>query len=67
MYQLTCKDCKKIYIGQTGQHFHKRFKEHFNDFKYGNGNSKFTQHLLDNKHSIGTMEEIMEIIHVVKN
>jgi hypothetical protein len=25
------------------------------------------EHLLDNKHSIGSMEEIMEILHITKN
>ena len=40
--------------------------EYVNDFKCGNGNSTFAQHLLDNRHSIGTMEEIMDVLHVVK-
>ena len=63
---MNCKDCKKKYVGQTGQHFHKTFMEYVNDFKCGNGNSTFVQHLLDNRHSIGTMEEIMDVLHVVK-
>ena len=57
---------KFVCVGQTGRPFHKIFREHFNDFKYGNGNSKFAQHLLDNRHSIGTREEIMDVLHVVK-
>jgi len=43
-----------------------RFQEHFQDFKYGNGKSKFAQHLLDNKHSIGSMKDIMEILRTTK-
>ena len=66
IYQLNCKDCNKKYIGQTGRPFRRRFREHFNDFKYGNGCSKFSQHLLENRHSVGTMDEIMEVLHVVK-
>jgi len=27
-------------------------------------NRRFAQHLLDNKHSIGSMEDIMEILHL---
>jgi ferritin-like metal-binding protein YciE len=40
-----------------------RIQEHFRDYKYGNNKSKFAQHLLGNKHSIGPMENIMDIIH----
>ena len=31
-----------------------------------NGKSKFAQHFLDNRHSIGPMEDIMEILHIKK-
>jgi hypothetical protein len=58
--QLTCHDCSEKYIGQTGSPFSVGFQEHFQNFKYGNGNSKFAQHLIDNKHSIARMEDIME-------
>ena len=66
IYQLTCKDCNKKYIGQNGRRFHTRFREHFNDFKHGNGCSNSIQHLLENRHSIGTTDEIMEILHIVE-
>ena len=66
IYQLTCQDCNKKYIGQTGWPLHIRFQEHFRDFKYGNGKSKFVQRLLDNRHAIGQTENIMEILHVKK-
>jgi len=41
------------YIGQTGRPFKVCFHEHFRDFKYGNGKSRFAQHLLENDHSMG--------------
>ena len=31
-----------------------------------NGKSKFAQHFLDNRHSIGPMEDIMKILHIKK-
>jgi hypothetical protein len=65
VYQLTCHDYNKI-IGQTGRPFNVRFQEHFRDSKYGNGKSNFAQHLIDNKHSITPMEDIMEILHITK-
>ena len=66
VYQLTCQDCNKKYIGQTGRPFYVGFQEHFCDFKYGNGKSKFAKHLLDNRHSIALMENIMEVLHINK-
>jgi ferritin-like metal-binding protein YciE len=42
---------------------HIRFQEHFRNYKYANNKSKFAQHLSDNKHSIGPMENIMGVIH----
>jgi len=36
------------------------------DFKYNNSRSKFAQHLMDNKHAIRNIEDIMEVIHMTK-
>jgi hypothetical protein len=66
VYQLTCPTCKEKYIGQTGRSFKTRFHEHFRDFKFRNRKSSFAQHLLDNGHSIGPIEDIMETIHITK-
>jgi hypothetical protein len=63
VYQLTCPDCNKNYIGELGRLFHVRFQEHFRDYKYGNNKSKLAQNLIDNKHSISPTENIMDIIH----
>jgi len=52
------------YIGQTGRPFKVRFQERFHDFRYGNGKSRFAQHPLENRHSIGPMESSMETIHI---
>jgi hypothetical protein len=42
------------------------FQEHLQDFKYKIGKSKFARHLVDNGHSMAPMEEVMEILHVIK-
>jgi hypothetical protein len=52
------------YTGQTGRSFRTRFQEHLRDFRYGNGKSSFTIHLLENGHDIGPMEDIMNTIHI---
>jgi hypothetical protein len=54
------------YVGQTGKSFSIRYKKSFRDFKYANCNSKFAHHLLDYCHSIGPIENIMEVLDVVK-
>ena len=54
------------HTGQTGRPFKVRFQEHVRDFKYNNNRSKFAQHLIQNKHAIGKMKDIMEVVHVTK-
>ena len=61
--ELSCIDCNMKYVGQTGRPFHMRFCENFRDFKFGNGNSKFTQHLSEHKHSISPTDQIMHTLH----
>jgi len=67
IYQLTCPNCKKTYTGQMGRPFKVRFQDNLRDFKYGNNKSKFAQHLLENRHAISPMENIMDIIHITNN
>jgi hypothetical protein len=65
IYQLTCTICNKKYTGQTRRQFRICFQEHFQDFKYGNGKSRFAPHLLENKQSIGQVDNIMETLHTM--
>jgi len=51
------------YTGQTGRSFNARFPEHLRDFKNGYSKSRFAQHLLENGHTIGPMNDIMDTIH----
>jgi hypothetical protein len=60
VYQLTCPTCQKKYTGQTGRSFQIRYKEHFRDFKYNHSKSKFACHVINEDHSFGKMEDIME-------
>ena len=64
IHQLKCPTCNRKYIGQTGISFKIRFHEHFRDFKHGNGKSSFAQHLIENGHSIGPMQDIMETVQL---
>ena len=49
---------------QTGRPFKVRFQEHLRYFKYGKKKSKFSQHLLENRHAIGPMGNITGITHI---
>jgi hypothetical protein len=64
VYQLTCPTCHKKYVGQTGRPFNLRFREHYRDYKYANNKSKFAQHIIEEGHSFGPIDNIMDIIHI---
>ena len=64
VYQLTCLICHKRYVEQTGRPFHVRFREHYRDYKYANNKSKFAQHVIEEGHAFGPMNDIMDIVHI---
>jgi diphthamide synthase subunit DPH2 len=64
VYKLTCQDCNRAYVGQTGRDFHTRYKEHKRAFKYNTLQSKFAKHLQEHGHSFGNMENIMQVIKI---
>jgi len=66
VYKLTCPDCGKAYIRQTGREFHTRYNEHKRAFHYNPQQSTYAQHLTENRHSFGTINNIMEFIHLQK-
>ena len=66
IYQLTCPDCDKKYIGQMGRSFCVRYGEHLRDYKFRTGNSKFAQHLHDCNHAFGPINTVMDILYTIK-
>jgi len=54
------------YVGQTGRSFRIRFQEHYCEFKHNNAKSKFAAHLLESHHSIGNINDIMDIIYITQ-
>jgi hypothetical protein len=53
------------YVGQTGRPFRVRYHEHFRDFKFCTGFSKFAHHLIEHKHYIGPVDQIMHTLQFV--
>ena len=43
------------------------FKEHRKDFRYAEGKSKFSKHVVNEGHEMKTIEETMSIIHQENN
>jgi hypothetical protein len=42
-----------------------RFREHYRDYKYSNNKSKFAQHVTEEGHAFGPINDIMDVIHIV--
>jgi hypothetical protein len=61
----TCPEFFHNYVGQTGRRFENRFKEHITAFKTYSNSSRFAQHLLENSHAMGFIEDIMMILHLI--
>ena len=55
VYQLTCPDCKKAYIGQTGRYFTSMYNEHKLSFWNNTHIPKFAQHLNEHMHYFGSI------------
>jgi hypothetical protein len=52
------------YVGQTGRDFLTRFNEHKRSFRLNNNNSKYAAHILDNQHTFGQIQDVMQILQV---
>ena len=53
VYRIKCKECSKVYIGETGRSFKLRIVEHKNNCKhYITGKSAITDHTATKKHAI---------------
>jgi hypothetical protein len=63
VYKLTCPDCKKAYVGQTGRNFTTRYNEHKHAFRTNSHSSRFAKHLYEHSHSFDTIENSMQVLH----
>jgi len=61
-YKLTCPDCNKAYIGQTGRSFTQRFKEHRNAFRSSSTTSNYAKHVLEHSHPFSPIQDTMQIL-----
>jgi hypothetical protein len=61
-YKLTCPDCNKAYVRQTGRRFSERYKEHKNAFKTSSHTSNYAKHILEQSHTFGPMHQTIQIL-----
>jgi len=66
VYKLTCPDCGKAYIGQTGREFISRYNEHIRSFRNNTSASKFAKNLNDHLHSFGPIQDVMHMVQFRK-
>ena len=60
---MTCPDCNKAYIGQTGRPFITRYNEDKAAFRNNSHSSNFARHRYEEAHSFGPIENIMQVLH----
>jgi hypothetical protein len=63
IYTLRCATCHLTYIGQTGSNLKTRYSEHARHIRSNNPQSAYAQHILQQRHEYGPMQETMTLIH----
>jgi len=61
-YKLTCPECNKVYVGQTGRSFTQMFKEHRSAFKSNRNTSNYAKHASEHLHPFGPIQETMQVL-----
>ena len=52
VYEIPCKDCDRVYIGQTKRYMKIRIREHKNNIKNAvNNHTSLTKHRMNESHS----------------
>ena len=67
IYALTCNTCKQAYVGQTSRTLKLRYQEHTRYIKNNNPQSAYAQHILQNKHEYGPIDQTMSLLKPLKN
>ena len=67
VYQLSCKDCEKVYVGETGHRFEIRMKEHVKGEGDRTTNSLYARHFMETGHTYINSRENVEILKIENN
>jgi hypothetical protein len=55
-------ELRKLYTGQMGRNLKTRLKEHIRNIRFNKDESAYGQHILNQGHQYGPIEQIMQII-----
>ena len=67
IYQLKCNTCGPSYVGQTNRSLNICFQEHIRYIRNNNPQSAYAQHILQNRHEYGQMNNIMILLKPLNN
>lgn len=56
-----------MYVGQRGRQLKVRFNENLRYIKYNNPNSAYAQHILNNGHNFGIMQDTLQLLKTWTN
>ena len=62
IYELKCKTCIKVYVGQSDRTIDVRFEEHMRYMRSNNSTSAYAKHILDNIHEHGSKEDTVKLL-----
>jgi hypothetical protein len=66
IYSLRCATCHLTYIGPTGHNLKTCYSKHTRYIRSNNPQSAYAQHILQQRHEYGSMQETMTLIHRTK-
>lgn len=58
IYEISCNECEKIYIGQTKRKIKTRFKEHISQIKQNHPTSAVALHMVNENHLTTTIDNL---------
>jgi PP-loop superfamily ATP-utilizing enzyme len=61
---MKCLDCRLKYIGQTERAFNITYKEQIHAIRSNNSNSGYSNHILNTRHTYGTVTDTMDVIRI---
>jgi hypothetical protein len=67
IYKLMCKTCQHVYVGQTSRNLKQHYQEHIRYIRNNDPPSAFAQHILNNQHEYGTIEEIIKLFKPINH
>ena len=67
LYQLKFHTCNHSYVGQTSRNLKTRYNEHIRYIKNNNPKLAYAQHILNNRHEYGTMDNLMPLLKPIHN